>query len=282
MHFDARLMTPEAVGHRALAANLSDIAAMGARPLLATIALGVPPGFEPAWILAAYRAMAALAARTGCAIVGGDVVRAPALFLSISVVGEVAAPDVRLRTAGRPGDVVAVTGALGASRAGLELLRRPELAAGLAPAAIAAARDAFGFPEPRLREGDWLASSAHVRAMMDLSDGLSTDLARLATSSGCGAVVDDVPVAEAARSVAAAAGAEAERYALDGGEDFELLVTIAPRAFGYLAARFRTRFGRPLIAVGRLVREPGLRRTSDGAEHPLDPAGFSHLEAARD
>jgi thiamine-monophosphate kinase len=173
-----------------------------------------------------------------------------------------------------PGDVVAVTGPLGASRAGLAVaLEHPELAAS---AAGAAALAAFRTPEPRLAEGRWLGASRHVRAMMDSSDGLSTDLARLTTASGVGATIEAVPIAPAAVAIATACGADAEAWALDGGEDFELLVAVAPRAFTHLAGRFRTRFGRDLVRIGVATAEGGLRRT-DGT--PVVSAGWDHLRA---
>ena len=275
VHFASEAMPADAVGHRAMAANLSDVAAMGARPVLATVALGVAPYAGEAWILDCYRGMSALAARHGARIVGGDIVASPVLSLALTVVGEVARPRLKRRDGGRPGDVVAVTGPLGASRAGLELLRRSP--AGVEPGARAAARLAFERPEPRVPQGRWLAASAHVHAMMDSSDGLSTDLARLARAAGCGATVDAVPVHPAAAAVARAAGADPAAYALDGGEDFELILAVAPRAFAHLSAAYRARFGSPLLAVGRLERQPGLRLRGAGGERELVAAGWDHL-----
>jgi thiamine-monophosphate kinase len=275
VHFSVARMDARAIGHRAMAANLSDIAAMGARPVLATIALGVAPGTSEAWLLECYRGMTALAASHGARIVGGDIVKAPALLLSLTLVGEVSPTRLKRRDAGLPRDIVAVTGPLGASRAGLELLQRPDL--GVEPDARAAADAAFALPSPRVREGRWLAASAHVRAMLDSSDGLSTDLARLARASGCGATIERVPIHPAASAVAAAAGGDATRYALDGGEDFELIVSVAPRAFAHLAHRFAVRFGRPLIAVGRLEADPGVRLLAGSETRELAAAGWDHF-----
>ena len=275
VHFTRAAMTAQDVGHRALAVNLSDIAAMGARPVLATIALGFPPQTDPAWLLALYDGIAALAKRSRCAIAGGDLTQAPAITLAITVVGEVRSSNLKTRAGARPGDVVAVTGPLGAGRAGLLLaVERPELAADPAFAELLAA---YRTPEPRLAEGRWLAASRHVRAMMDLSDGLSTDLGRLCAASGVGATVETIPIHPGARRLAGAAGADSERWALDGGEDYELLLAVERRAFGHLARRFRARFGRELLAVGRITDEPGVRRV-DGV--PVVPAGWDHLRDA--
>jgi thiamine-monophosphate kinase len=220
---------------------------------------------SPRWALGSqetlelYRGLAACAARYKLAVAGGDLSRAPALTISITVVGEVRASNAKTRAGGRPGDVLAVTGALGAARAGL--LGEPP------------AQQAFRRPEPRIAEGRFLAASRNVHAMMDISDGLSTDLARLASASGCGAVVEDVPVAPAARAFTETRDEDAERFALAGGEDFELLVAIGARAYAHLAARYRARFGRELRRVGGLTAQPGVFWKGTA----LERSGWDHL-----
>ena len=272
VHFTRATMSAAQTGHRALAANLSDVAAMGARPVLATIALGLPAGLDPGWVLGCYDGIAALAKRTRCAIAGGDITRAPAVVLALTVVGEVRPSNLKTRAGARPGDVVAVTGPLGGSRAGL-LLALGRLAD--APTAgHEAALAAYRTPEPRVPEGRWLGASRHVRALMDSSDGLSTDLARLCAASGVGATIAALPVHDGARLVAEQLGEDPERYALDGGEDFELIAAIDKHAFAHLAHRFGARFGRPLLPVGTVTAELGLRR-ADG--RPVEPAGWDHL-----
>lgn len=257
-----------------MASNLSDIAAMGARPVLAVVALGVAPGTSEDWVLELYRGMTVLARAHGARIVGGDIVRAPATTIALTVVGEVSPRRLKRRAGGRPGDVLAVTGPLGASRAGLELVR-----GGLAveEGAKRSALAAFLTPEPRVREGRWLAASLNVHAMMDCSDGLSTDLRRLAVASGCGAVVESVPVHPAAELVARTAGDDPRAYALDGGEDFELIVAIAPRAFAHLARTFGKRFGRTLLRVGVLRLGQGVVIRGDAGERELAGGGWDHL-----
>ncbi|HTD32251.1 MAG TPA: thiamine-phosphate kinase [Candidatus Elarobacter sp.] len=295
VHFTRDAMSAEDAGWRALASNLSDVAAMGARPVLATIALGFPRELDPEWILACYDGIAALAKRARCAVAGGDLTSAPAITFAITVVGEVRAANLKTRSGARPGDVVAVTGPLGASAAGLRIAHGAPAANGaIAPGDLAtgpgdlatgprdlatdsyaaAAVKSFRRPEPRLREGRWLGASRHVRAMMDLSDGLSTDLGRLAAASGAGAVIESAPVHPAARHVASLTGDDAETWALGGGEDFELLASIDKRAFAHLAGRFRVHFGHELIPVGRITEGSGVRLT-DGT--PVAPTGWDHL-----
>jgi len=274
VHFLRAAMAPHEIGMHAAAAALSDLAAMGARPLLVTVALGFPPDLRPEELRGLYEGMAAVCTRCGAGIAGGDLVRAPALTLAVTAVGEVRSSNVKRRTGAKIGDVLAVTGPLGAARAGLHLLHDPQALTGaLAEEAIAA----FRRPLPRWREGMWLAASVHVHAMMDLSDGLSTDLHRLAEASGRGIMVESIPVAPSAQAMALRRGEDPEGYALAGGDDYELLVAVAPRAFPYLASRFRARFGRPLLPVGRVDAESGVRRRTDSGIVPLASTGWDHL-----
>jgi thiamine-monophosphate kinase len=268
--FTRAAMSLEDAGWRAMAANVSDLAAMGARPVLATVALGVPETTGVEEVIELYRGLAACAAHCKLAIAGGDLSRADALTIAIAVVGEVRASNAKTRAGGRPGDVLAVTGALGAARAGLELTRKPEPIPGdLKRRALHALRH----PEPRVAEGRFLAASRNVHAMIDLSDGLSTDLARLAEASGCGAELQAVPVDESARALARERGEDAERFALAGGEDFELLAAIRERAFPYLAARYAARFKCELFRVG--VLRVGTGVVWNGA--PLPRSGWDHF-----
>jgi len=132
------------------------------------------------------------------------------------------------------------------------------------------------FPAPRVAEGIWLGRSRNVHAMMDISDGLAIDLGRMAAASGCGAIVEHVPVAASARTVAESRGGDAAQFAAAGGEDFELLSAIAPRAFPYLSGRFRKRFGRTLIRVGTFRRGSGVAIKTAGGEEALT-GGWDHL-----
>jgi len=278
VHFTRAAMSAADIGHRALASNLSDIAAMGAKPVLATVALGFPPETGEGWVRELYAGMTALARASQTAIVGGDLVRSPVVSIAITVVGEVRTTNMKRRSGARAGDVLALTGLLGASRAGLAIaLERPDLA-GLPEAA--AAGSAWRRPVPRLAEGRWLGASRSVHAMMDTSDGLSTDLGRLASASSVAACVDAIPVAPSASAVAAAVGADAESYALDGGEDFELLVAIERRAYGYLAERFEKRFRKPLVVLGRVEAGSGVRLDTGGGSRQLAMHGFDHFRPA--
>jgi len=262
--FTREMMSLEDAGWRAMAANLSDLAAMGARPVLATVALGFPQDAIQKEVLELYRGIAECAARCRCCIAGGDLSRAAVWTIAVAVVGEVRPSNEKLRSGGRPGDVLAVTGPLGAARAGLF--------------GETAGLQALKRPEPRIAEGRFLATSRNVAAMMDLSDGLSTDVRRLAAASGCGAELNAIPVADCARVLAQGRGEDAERFALAGGDDFELLVAIRPRAFSHLAARYAKRFGRELKKVGVLRVEPEILYKGERVE----PSGWDHFAASAD
>ena len=263
------------IGWRAIAANISDLAAMGARPLLATVALGVPVAMSQSDILELYRGMLEIATAHGCGIAGGDVVRAPELFVSITAIGEVRASQIKGRAGACAGDIAAVTGSLGASRAGLEISENPrkERDEELRAQALQAHRR----PQPRVAEGEWLAASRNVHAMMDISDGLSSDLARICAQSRCAAVIESVPVAWSASQMAKQCGEDPQSYALASGEEYELLVAVSARAFTYVSTRFSKRFGRPLLPVGRFREGTGVYVLKGGREESLVPTGWDHF-----
>lgn len=265
VHFTRARFSFAEIGHRALASNLSDIAAMGARPVLATVALGVCSDVSAEQVLEICNGMNALARLTKTAIAGGDIVRSEKLLLSITIVGEVRPSNLKRRDGARAGDVLAVTGELGASRAALD------------GSSCAQARAKHCTPQPRLDEGRWLAASASVHAMMDLSDGVAMDVPRMARASGLAAVVADLPIAASAAEVAASRGDEARAYALAAGEDFELLVAVAPRAFSHLARRFHKRFGYALTQIGAFHEGSGVKVRNGQSLEPLPSLGWDHL-----
>jgi thiamine-monophosphate kinase len=274
VHFTRETMSFQDAGWRATTANLSDLAAMGARPVLGTVALGVPNTTDLDELVQLYRGIAACARDARLAIVGGDLNRAPAMTIAMTVIGEVRPSNCKTRSGARAGNVVAVTGPLGASRAGLDVAQgRVRLNAQLSEDALRAHRH----PVARLSEGRYLGASANVRAMMDCSDGLSTDLMRLCESSRVGARIESVPVAPAARAAAEALNVNADEYALSGGEDFELIVAVERRAFSHLAARFEKRFKRTLHRVGVFRAQSGIVLAADGGERELQGTGWEHF-----
>jgi thiamine-monophosphate kinase len=281
VHFRREWSSPAQIGAKALAVALSDLAAMGAEPGEAYVALGVPPDLDEDDCLGLLDGLAAVAEETGTALAGGDLTRAPALTLAVTVVGHAEQPEELVaRSGARPSDVLVVTGELGGAAAGLLLLERIDASdidhpGGGSNSDALIARQLE--PHPRLTAGRALAA-AGATAMIDLSDGLGGDARHLAESSGMGLKIDAgaLPLADGLTSVAADGDRDPIELATSGGEDYELLAAIPPHRLAAATTEVETQGGVALTRIGEVVAGDGVEiRLPDGAL--LKPTGFDQL-----
>jgi thiamine-monophosphate kinase len=296
VHFRRDWTGPADLGWKSLAVNISDVAAMGAEPLAAFLSLALSEETDVGWVEAFTRGMEACAREYGCALAGGDTVRSPrGVTITVALLGTVERGRALLRSGAQVGDAVCVTGTLGDSAAGLALLEK-----GVGGSVLGVRSDglpnteyrtpstdefasllaAHNRPCPRLKAARALAASGSVTAMMDLSDGLASDVRHLAARSGAGARIrrEALPISEAARAAGAALGVDPTQWALHGGEDYELLFTLAPSAVEP-ARDCLSNMGVAMTVVGEVVSERLEIIGADGSKVTLAPEGFQHFEA---
>lgn len=259
--FELKALSPEKIGRKALAINLSDMAAMGARPLAFVINIGKPSYVTTAWLKRFYKGLLVLAKQYGVVCIGGDFSKSKELFASVTILGEASPERIVKRSGAKPGGWIAVTGALGGS-----LLRHH-----------------YDFT-PRVREGLWLAENAKPGAMIDISDGLVQDLSHILKSSKVGAVLDldKVPVSRDAKTLTNGQKEKALGRALSDGEDFELLFTVSSRSKKILERAWSKAFPKVSLSwIGSIQgKTPRILWQRDGKNVPapkLARKGFSHF-----
>jgi len=276
IHFDRTFVPADAIGHRALAVNLSDLAAMGAAPRLALLAMALPPSLPLDDFDAIGAGFCALAAAHRLHLAGGNLTQSPGpLMLDVTVVGTVKRRQALTRSGARPGDAVYVSGAIGRARAGLMLLRdagHPHESGSLSSAYLR--------PDPRVRLGLALGRNRIASACIDLSDGLSDGVHRIAEASGVGITIDaaSVPIDPDARRVFDTRGGQALAETIAGGDDYELLFTVKHRMGRALTAAAR-QTGVTLTRIGVCTADRAVLLRRDGVDAPLPLAGYSHFGA---
>lgn len=264
IHFRREWHPPESVGHRCLARGLSDIAAMGGTPVAAFLSLALPRHLPQTWVDAFVKGLLRLASKYRVPLAGGDTAESPSgVLVDIVVVGSVPRGKAILRSGANPGDRIYVTGELGAAAAVLEQLFSDRK---LRPADHAR----HFYPEPRVEVGRVLGEKNLASAMIDVSDGLSTDLSHICEESGVGAEIDAVslPAAKLDKKTVPL------RFALHGGEDYELLFTAPP------LKRIPPRIaGVPVSEIGRVIRARRMYLVEkNGSRTPLQPEGWQHFQ----
>jgi thiamine-monophosphate kinase len=271
-HFLRDKHPADAIGWKCLARAVSDVAAMGGEPRCFLLSLALPASHTGRWLTEFLSGLRRAARKFKCPLVGGDTTRRRDILINVTVIGEVRPGRAMLRSGARPGDIVCVSGRLGAAERGLRLLR----SMGRLDKKVAKQDPSLKkhlYPEPRIALGRYLSSGRIATAMMDLSDGLSSDLPRLCAASGVGARITaaklpalEVTPRRAAKSV------DPLDLALNGGDDYELLFTVPPNKARRLPRSFQ---GIPLTVIGEITRERRLTLVgSNGREEPLRACGW--------
>jgi len=279
VHFDRRFSTAADIGHKALAVNLSDLAAMGAEPRSALLSLALPAALAVAEFDALLDGFLALAARHRLALVGGNLAQSPGpLVVDVTAVGAVRRRRALTRAGGRPEDELFLSGRIGGAAAGLARLQAlgAALAAGDPEAEETVRR--YRRPDPRVRLGLVVARNRAASACVDLSDGLADAVRQLAAASGTGAELDagEIPVEPGARAWSERQGRDALADAVAGGEDYELLFAVPRRRRRAFLAAARLVKDTTVTRIGRLTPPGAVVLARDGRTAPL-PAGFAHF-----
>ena len=279
VHFSDRTTSPEDVGWRAAAANLSDLAAMGAVPVGITVALGLPGHVPVNWVERLYQGMTECLQQYETAIVGGDICRSKAIALAITAFGQAQPGRIIRRGAAQRGDSIVVTGVHGASRAGLELLLHPEVGQNLRDTERMALIQAHQRPRPRLDVLPtlWQVVGARAIAGMDSSDGLADAIVQLCQASGVGARIErrQILIPDALNSWVSPE--QALEWALYGGEDFELVLCLPPESAQVLVQQL----GQGAAIVGTITSDPAIQLIDQTGEYPDQvltlSRGFQHF-----
>ncbi|MDO9391721.1 MAG: thiamine-phosphate kinase, partial [bacterium] len=281
VHFDLSYTSFFDLGYKAMAANLSDIAAMGGTPLLALVTLALPLKTNVKQIDQLYAGMQALAKKHGVVIAGGDIVKSRELSITLALLGECDPKNTGLRSGARPGDAVLVTGELGGSQAGLELLKSTlRLRSGqeIKNKKSELVRKHLR-PEPRVAEAILLASRFKLHGMIDISDGLASELHHLSKASKVGIIIDQgaLPVAEQAMVIGKMLGRDPQRYCLYGGEEYELLFTLPPRE-AIKARALIQKQGTACTIIGQVVKGGQVSIiVQNGQREKLTNQGYTHF-----
>ncbi len=280
IHFDRSFVSAADLGHKTLAVNLSDLAAMGAAPRVAVLSLVLPPALATIDVDQLIDSLIELAGRHRIALVGGNITSSQGpLVIGMTAIGSVRRRRVITRAGGRPGDELWVTGTLGAAAAGLGYLQQKSSTSSPEETdAIQSCVDRYRRPEPRVRIGMLLGRNRVARAGVDLSDGLADGLRQIARASGTGAIIDgtSLPLEPGARLWFSRQGLDPLVETIASGDDYELLIAVPRTDRRRLAVVKRLSRGVPLTRVGKLTQPPNLVLRTPEQDRDL-PAGYQHF-----
>jgi len=280
IHFDLTIMSPADVGWRTMAANLSDLAAMGALPCWGFLSLGLNPPIQVELVQGLLEGLINLGTQHRLVLAGGDTVRSTNMLLNLCLIGAMQGIRPALRKNAQPGDLICITGLLGLSASGLAWLQ--QVKADQTNNSIATSLvKAYRRPIPRLAAGRALTASGLITAMIDISDGIASDLTRLALASGTGAILIEnwLPFDPALVRIAKKLDFNPLSWILNGGEDFELLFTCSPKAINKLTNLVKNAEANLTIkVVGKITTDPGIwLKTTNGKYHDITFKGYNHF-----
>ena len=272
VHFRLSTATPFQIGWKSLAVNISDIAAMGGEPTYAFISIGLPKDTAVNLVDDIYLGIYEIADKYSVDVVGGDTVSSPQLIINIALLGEVEPESYKLRSGAKEGDYIFITGDVGGSSAGLEILERKLPIKGT---------DKHLMPIPRVIEGRLLSQSGCVNAMIDVSDGVSSEIYHICEQSRTGAKIfmKDIPLSDNTYKVAEIINKSPYDFALYGGEDYELLFTCRPDSAGYIKELIQKNCSTPITCIGYITDSSCALtiENENGVSLPLKPAGYNHF-----
>jgi thiamine-monophosphate kinase len=277
VHFDSNFHRPEKLGRKAVSVNVSDIAAMGGKPGFVLLSLGLPADFSESWLARFSKGFTEACREYGCRLIGGDTVCSPdRAALTVTVTGEMTKDRVLYRHGARQGDTIWVSGPLGGAAAGLALLQSGK---GLDNGQLQELLEAHLCPRARLGLAAVLARSGYVHAMMDLSDGLGTDLSHLCRASNAGArvIAEHLPGHETLPVAADMLGWDPVDWMVSGGEDYELLFTTDPDDSDALVKRTEEH-GYTVYPVGTITDGEGVILVRKGYEQNISYKGYDHFK----
>ena len=276
-HFIKYQISAADLGFKSLSVNLSDIAAMGGKTLLCISLHGLACRYPVKWIDEFIAGFAELAEKAGVLLLGGDTTRSNLVAVNVLIIGEIETSLIKRRSQAKPGDLICCTGFLGDSGGGLKILQEKLPQEGVAKELMIADFR----PQPQLAEGVWLARQPGVHAMMDVSDGVSSDIRRIMEESLCGAhlEVEKLPISENLRKASEQFGWQAEDLALSAGEDYCLLLTVDPSNYDALKTGFSHQFHRSLHQIGTILPGPELTFTFHNKVYVPSGTGFDHFKS---
>lgn len=277
-HFLLDKISPFELGYKSLAVNLSDIAAMGALPHSAFLSIALTKNLTVEWVDEFFRGIQTLCEKYNCLLLGGDTTKSEiGISINFTVIGKGKTENLKFRKNARPGDLICINNITGDSGGGLKLLL--EGMEKIDNPDYKKLISAHNFPEPDVFEGEFIASFKSVNAMMDISDGIDSDIRRIIKQSGCGAIINinKIPISDELKKVSDELKWNAVEIALTGGEDYSLLFTINPDGFQEFSEKYYNKFGSQVYIIGEITNTDKLEYRDGNKMMEFNRRGFDHF-----